>query len=155
MRHKERQEPSNNKGFGPPQRRSWLDELVDQVRAVFVSCGHAVRGVFFTLHSQRNFRIHFLAGIGVLSLGVAFRFSRVEMVLLVLTVSLVMVSELLNTALELTLNLLEARNHPVAKAAKDVAAGGVLLGVFGSIAIGVWLFLPKVLSLMECGACGR
>ncbi len=155
MWHRKQNEPSNNKLVGPPQRRSLPDELVEQVRAVFVSCGHAVRGIIFALRSQRNFRIHLLSAAGVFSLGIVFRFSLVEMALLVLTVSLVMMGELLNTSLELTLNLLEARNHPVAKVAKDVAAGGVLLGVLGSIAIGLFLFLPKVLSLMECGACGH
>ena len=138
----------NGKMTGPPANRTLVDNLFEQVRAVIISCGHALRGLIFTLRSQRNFRIHALAAVGVLVLGPAFQFSRIEMLILVLTVTLVMMGELLNTALELTLNLLEARNHPVAKAAKDVAAGGVLLAVFGSIAVGCYLFLPKVFNLV-------
>ncbi len=136
---------------GPPGKRTPLDELLDQLWSILVSCGYALRGFYFTLRSQRNFRIHTLVGAGVLVLGVAFRFSRVEMVLLILTVSIVMMGELLNTALELTLNLLEARNHPVAKAAKDAAAGGVLLAVVGSVVIGLFLFGSHLLRLLGCG----
>lgn len=131
-------------------KRTALDNVFDQAYEVVVSFGHALRGLNFTLRSQRNFRIHLIAGTGVSVLGIVCGFSRIEMAVLVLTISLVMLGELLNTALELTLNLLEARNHPVAKAAKDVAAGGVLLAVAGSVVIGLILFGPHLIRFVEC-----
>jgi hypothetical protein len=54
-----------------------------------------------------------------------------------------------NTALELTLNLLEAREHPVARAAKDVAAGGVFLMILASVAVGILLFGPRLMAILQ------
>lgn len=125
--------------------------MLEGIRRFLISCGNACRGVLFALRSQRNFRIHFGIGIFVLAAGVALRFNRTEMELLVLTVGLVILGELLNTALELTLNLLEAREHPVARAAKDVAAGGVFLMVLASIVVGIFLFGPRLLAILPMG----
>ncbi len=111
------------------------------------SCFHAVEGILFAAHSQRNFRMHLAAGALVLAAGWWLNFSRLEMVLLILTVSLVISGELLNTALELVLNLLEARDHPVSRAAKDVAAGAVFMAVIGSVGVAVFLFGPKLTAL--------
>lgn len=118
--------------------------LLELMRGILTSCGYACRGIAFALRSQRNFRIHFGVGVAVLAAAVALGFSRTERVLLILTVGLVILGELLNTALELALNLLEAQEHPVARAAKDVAAGGVFLAVLASIAVGLLLFGPRL-----------
>ena len=115
------------------------------------SCLYAWRGVDFAFRTQRNFRIHLLAAGAVWVLALALRFSRIELVLLALTVGLVITAELLNTGMEFVLNLLESRNHPVVRAAKDVAAGGVLLAVFISVGVGILLFGPKLkLCLPHC-----
>ena len=129
-------------------RRPFLIEFVDQMKEIVKSCGFAVEGLGFAFRSQRNFRICCLVGMLATVSGLALHFSRVEMVLLILTVCLIIMGELLNTALELTLNLLEAQNHPVVRAAKDVAAGGVFLAVLGTVVIGLFLFGPKLLSLV-------
>ena len=83
---------------------------------------------------------------GVFLAGLLFRLDILEWILLVLTVCLVIAGELINTSLEYLLNLLEARNHPVARAVKDIAAGAVLMTVLGSIAVGLLLFGPKILE---------
>ena len=122
--------------------------LLEPIRGVMKSVAHAARGIRLALSSQRNFRIHsFIAGAVVVA-GVVVRFGRVEWILLILTVIFVMTAELLNTALEYLLNLLEAHYHPVARTVKDVAAGAVLLAVFGSVAVGLLLFWPRLLSLV-------
>ena len=115
--------------------------------AFVTSCYYAVQGILFAGVSQRNFRIHLVAGVLVLAAGWWLNFSRLEMVVLILTVSMVISGELLNTALELVLNLLEARDHPVARAAKDVAAGAVFIAVIGSVGVAVFLFGPKLAAL--------
>ena len=115
----------------------WLPAILQSIR-------HAVHGMGLALHSQRNFRIHVGVAVLVLLAGFACRFSRQEMALLLLTVSLVLVSEMLNTALEIAMNLVEIRQHPAVRHAKDIAAGAVLLVVLGSILVGALLFGPRL-----------
>ncbi len=119
------------------------------IRSIITSCTYAFNGILLVIRSQRNFRVHLCAAFVVLLAGGLLHFSRLEMVLLVLTVCLVILGELLNTALEFILNLLEARDHPVVKAAKDVAAGGVFMAVLGSIAVALLLFGPRLLLLIQ------
>ena len=118
------------------------------IRNVITSCRWALRGIGFALRSQRNFRIHMLAAVGVLGVGAWLRFNRLEFTLLLLTVMVVILGELLNTAMEFILNLLESRNHPAVRAAKDIAAGGVLMAVVGSVIVGVLLFGPRLLKVV-------
>ncbi len=117
------------------------------VRTVFTSIACAWEGLFYALRSQRNLRIHLAAGVTAVVAAVAMEFSRVELVLVVLTVCLVVLGEMLNTALEFTLNLLEARHHPVVRAAKDLAAGGVLAAVVGSLVVAALLFGPRLWAM--------
>ncbi len=135
------------------RQRSPASQLLDEISAVAASLGHAGRGLVFAILSQRNLRIHVLVGLAVLSAGLALELSRIEMVALVLTVALVVMGELLNTGLELTLNVLEARDHPIARAAKDAAAGGVLLAVIGSVAVGLLILGPRLLALFKFRCC--
>jgi len=110
------------------------------------SCSHALRGLGFALRSQRHLRLHMLAAVGVIAAGLLLHFHRVEWILLLLTGTLVILAELLNTAMEFALNLVEARDHPVVRAAKDIAAGAVLLVAFVSAVIGLFLFGPRLLA---------
>ena len=125
-----------------------MKRLLEPVRALWISCTHAGRGILFAARCQRNFRLHLLAAVAALIAAAALQFDRVEMVLVILTVSMVILGELLNTAMEYTLNLLDAHQHPVVRAAKDIAAGGVLLCVFGSIVVGILLFGPRLWAFL-------
>lgn len=129
--------------------RKKLERNLEGLFSFWISCGHACRGILFVFRSQRNFRIHLLAAVLVLLAAAGFRLSRMETILAVLTATLVIVVELLNTAVEYVLNLLEARHHPVVKTAKDVAAGGVLFSVGASVVIGLLLFGPPLLDLLR------
>ena len=122
---------------------------LEGLRGFWLSCGHACRGIQFVLHSQRNFRIHFLAAVLVLAAAVGLRFSRVELILTLLTVTLVILGELLNTSIEFVLNLLETHHHPVVRTAKDIAAGGVFLTVAGSVLVGLLLFGPRLWAIVR------
>ena len=117
-------------------------------RTIFTSIACAWEGISYALRSQRNLRIHMAAGVTAVVAAVAMELSRVELVLVVLTVCLVVLGEMLNTALEFALNLLEARDHPVVRAAKDLAAGGVLTAVAGSILVGILLFGPRLWAFL-------
>ena len=130
-----------------------MKEVVEAFREFRDSCGHACRGIGFAVHSQRNVRIHLLFGVVVLATAVALKFGTVRLILVILTVMSVIVAELLNTALEFAMDLVEVRHHPVVKTAKDIAAGGVLLAVCSSVVIGLLLFGPAFWAFLR--SCWR
>lgn len=115
--------------------------VVEFLQAVRRSIGFAWNGLSFAFRSQRNFRFHLLAAALVLGAGFFFHLSRIEWILVLLTVSIVISAELFNTALEFALNLLESRDHPVVRHAKDIAASAVLATVLGAVIVGLLVFL--------------
>ncbi|MBI3332720.1 MAG: diacylglycerol kinase family protein [Candidatus Omnitrophica bacterium] len=119
------------------------------ISEVLRSCWIAARGVLLAARSQRNFQIHLLAAAAALLVGALLQLTRMEFILLTVTIALVISAELLNTALEFLLNLMEARDHPVVRATKDVAAGAVLMAVAGSVAVGILLFGPRLCALFR------
>ena len=123
--------------------------VAEFLRSFRTSCSYALRGLSFALRSQRHLRLHMLAAAVVLLAALFLHFRRVEWILLLLTGTLVILAELLNTAMEFALNLVEARDHPVVRAAKDIAAGAVLLVAFVSAVIGLFLFGPRLLLLVR------
>lgn len=123
------------------------------VKALLASFAYAFAGLGYLLRTQRNARIHVLLGACAVALGVLVRLERCEWLVLVLTITLVLAGEGLNTALEVTVNLVTCDYHPLARIAKDVAAGAVLLCALASIIIGGIIFWPHlwpiVLSLLK------
>jgi diacylglycerol kinase (ATP) len=104
----------------------------------------AIEGLIHCLRSQRNMRIHFLLAVSVLILGIYLNFSRIEMVILTSTVALVLFAEMINTALEFTLDLFKAENHPLVKLSKDISAGSVLITAIVAIIVGYSLFFNRI-----------
>ncbi len=108
----------------------------------FKVAGSGLRHAFLT---QTNFQIQLSIGIVVLILAFAFRFSRMEWLVLILTIGLVLLAELLNTVVEVVVDLaVQEKLLPEAKIAKDVSAAAVLLVSFVSILVGLILFWPHV-----------
>jgi diacylglycerol kinase (ATP) len=101
----------------------------------------ALNGILLSFRTQRHLRIHF--GVAVLALiaGFVWRLSRVELLILVIAISMVLLAELFNTALETVVDLVTMDYHPLAKVAKDVAAGAVLVTTINAAMIGAVLFL--------------
>lgn len=99
---------------------------------------------------QRNLRLHLAAAAGAILLALALRVTGAELALLVLTVGLVLVAELLNTALEALVDLAVGEYHQLAKAAKDVAAAAVLVSALAALLVGAIIFLPR-LAALSCG----
>jgi diacylglycerol kinase len=120
---------------------SWLIGLIR-------SFGFAFAGIGALLRSQRNAQIHAVATIVVLAAGIFFGASLGEWIALILAIALVFSLEALNTALEAVVDLVSPQPHPLAKKAKDVAAGAVLIGAIGAAVIGGLIFLPKLLALI-------
>ncbi|MDQ3428761.1 MAG: diacylglycerol kinase [Actinomycetota bacterium] len=97
---------------------------------------HAYRGVVSAVRTQRNMRFHVLAAVGVLVLSLLVGVSELELAVLVLTILVVFVTEMLNTAMEFVVDLVTTEYHPLAKLAKDVSAGAVLVSSVGAVLVG-------------------
>lgn len=109
------------------------------------SFSHAFRGISILFKTQPNFWIHTIAAIVITILGFWLHISAGEWATLVLAMAIVIITEALNTAFEIDINLTSPEYHPYARDTKDVAAGAVLLSVIGAIIVGLIIFLPKVL----------
>src|SRR5262245_8273329 len=109
----------------------------------------AVRGIAIMLKTQHNAWLHAVATIAVMAVGVAVRLSVSEWCWIVLAVSSVWTAETLNTAFEFLTDVASPDFHPIAAKAKDVAAGAVLLAACGAAVIGVMVFGPHVLGLLQ------
>lgn len=94
----------------------------------------AFEGIVYVLRTQRNMQVHVAAGLLVLILAVILGVSRFELLALVIVVSLVLVAEMFNTALEAAIDAVITSYHPLVKIAKDVAAGAVLIAALAAVA---------------------
>lgn len=106
------------------------------------SFGHAFRGLGFMLKTQHNAWIHLVATIVVVAGGVALNISASDWRWIVLAIGLVWVTEIVNTAFEHLCNVVQPEFHVSVKAAKDVAAGAVLVAAITAAIIGALVFWP-------------
>ncbi|HKY52447.1 MAG TPA: diacylglycerol kinase family protein [Candidatus Limnocylindria bacterium] len=113
------------------------------------SFGFALEGVSYLIRTQRNARIELAIGAVVLVLAAWLGVTSVEWAVLVLTIALVLALEALNTSIELAVTLASPERQPRAKAAKDVAAAMVLIGVVASVLVGLAVLGPKVTALVS------
>ncbi len=98
---------------------------------------------------EQNLLIHFIATIMVTILGIYFKLELYEWLLVYSMVTLVITSELINSAIELTVDLYTKKFHPLAMVAKDVAAAAVVTSAFTAICVGLYVFLPKFIGLIN------
>lgn len=115
-------------------------------RPVYVSFNDALQGVIYVVRTQRNMKIHLMTGLLVIILATALGVSRVELMILLLTVGGVFVTEVINTALEEIVNLITYEHHPLAAIVKNVAAGAVLIASLISVSIGYLVFIDYILK---------
>lgn len=104
----------------------------------------AFAGLAFLLRTQRNARIHLLAGALACGVGAWLGISRVEWAVIVFTIALVIILEGLNTAVEAAIDLASPEIHPLARAAKDLAAGMVLVAAIASVVVGLLILGPPL-----------
>lgn len=114
------------------------------------SLGYALQGILWTVANERNFRIHLTFVILVIGVSVILSVSKVEAAILSIAITLVLAAELMNTALEKAVDLSIGNKFlPDAKIAKDAAAGAVLVTAINSIIVGLIIFLPKLIILLN------
>lgn len=109
-------------------------------KGFFRSFRCAASGIMSGVVNERNLRIHIVAMLYVLYFSSFYQLSRAEFIALVITVCVVIITEMLNTAVEAAVDLVTERYATLAKAAKDAAAGAVLVATAMSVVIGVVLF---------------
>lgn len=101
---------------------------------------YAIEGVVHVFRTQRHMRFHFLTMVLVLVFSLVLRLKREEVIVLLFTISLVLAAEMFNTAIEAVVDLVTQTYHPLAKFAKDIAAGAVLITSINALAVAFLLF---------------
>jgi diacylglycerol kinase len=116
------------------------------LRRIVKSFAFAFAGLDYLIRTQSNFWIHLTAALCVVLFSVLLGLDGAELAALALAIGLVLLAEAMNTALEAAVNLASPDIHPLAKAAKDVAAAGVLIAALTALAVGTALLLPRLLA---------
>lgn len=108
------------------------------------SMNAAVEGILYTFRSERNMKIHYLASFLVLIASLFCNFTKLEFIMMLGSITMVVICEMINTAVEKTVDLCTQEFHPLAKIAKDVAAGAVLVSALYSVVVAYILFYNKL-----------
>ena len=101
---------------------------------------YAINGMVFCVRHERNMRIHIIAMIYVAYFAQFYELSRSEIILLIIVCALVMMTEMINTAIEVVIDKVSPQYSPLAKVGKDVAAGAVFLSAVMAVVVGILLF---------------
>ncbi|AAM24228.1 MAG: Diacylglycerol kinase [Caldanaerobacter subterraneus] len=113
-------------------------------RNLIDSFNYAIEGILHVFKTQRNMKIHFAIAIAVLFFCLFLDLTRVEFVIILFTISLVLIAEMINTAIETTIDMLVRNYNPMAKIAKNVAAGAVLIAAVNSVLVAYLIFFDRV-----------
>ena len=109
---------------------------------------YAFEGLKYAFLYEQNLTVHILATIVVIILGFIFNISIIEWLVLFLIIGLVIATELINTSIEATIDLITDEINPLAKVAKDTAAAAVLIFGITALIVGTIIFLPKIIVLI-------
>jgi diacylglycerol kinase len=110
------------------------------------SFGYAFAGLGYAYKSQFNFKVHVIALVVTVTAGWWYKLPAVEWLWVIIASGLVLVTELLNTAIEVLVDLVSPAVHPKARIIKDVAAGAVLVAALTALVIGLVIFIPKIVD---------
>ena len=112
------------------------------------SFGYALDGLKLSVKIDQNVRFHISFGTVVVVLALFLHVSRLEIIFLLLAIFFVLITEMINTAIEEMTNLIKREHSEEARIAKDVAAAAVLLSAIFATLIGVIVFLPHLLNFL-------
>ena len=112
--------------------------------SLWKSFGHAAAGIVHVLRTQRNARIHLAVAIAVVLLGLMLRLPRLHWAVLVITIGMVFIAEFVNTVIEALVDLISPEIHPLARVAKDVASGAVLVLAVMAAVVGLLILGPPL-----------
>jgi diacylglycerol kinase (ATP) len=120
-----------------------------KVKELIDSFNYAVSGIVSAMKLEKSLRIHYIAAITVIGFSNLFNLTRVEFMILLLTVVLVVVLEMINTAIEKTIDMITREYHPLARVIKDVSAGAVLIASFNAVIVGYLMFFERLNPFKE------
>lgn len=124
------------------------DKPLIPTNTFFRSFGFAFQGILYVIHTQRNMRVHFGLGVVAVLMALWLGLTAGEWAALLVAMALVYCLEMVNTVVEAVVDLVTDTYHPLAKVAKDVAAGAVLVATLFATAIGAFLFLPRLVLII-------
>jgi len=152
---RQRAQPASPLAFASaPERHRHLAESVAKAPALprsqvgfWRSFVYAGNGLVYVMRTQRNARVHAAIGTAAILLGIVLHVSPVEFALIFVAITCVFIAEMFNTVAEACVDLATQEYHPLARIAKDVAAGAVLANAVLSVIIGCFVFLPHLWPL--------
>ena len=116
---------------------------------LYKSFGYAFEGIFTCIRNERNMKIHCAMAVAVVIAGAVFGLTATEWCICLTLFGLVMALELVNTAVESVVDLVTQEKKPLAKIAKDTAAGAVLIAAIMAAMVGLIIFVPKLLAVCK------
>jgi len=123
-------------------------ELKNKKRTFIDSVKNCLEGIIYTFNHENNFKREIIIGLLVIIAGFLFKISIIEWSIVLLLINFILVCELLNTALEKTVDLYTKEYNAIGKVIKDAAGGAVLTMCIFSATIGLLIFIPKVISFI-------
>lgn len=115
-----------------------------KIKSIIDSFNYAVTGILTAMKTEKNLRFHYIIAILVIVFSLFFDFSRLEFLIMLFAISLVIVSEMINTSIEKAIDIFTKQYHPLAKIAKDIAAGAVLIASMNALVVGYLLFFDRL-----------
>lgn len=120
------------------------EKIVKKNKSFATALGHAMDGVIRAFKTERNLRIDYIIGLIVLVASLFFDFTKTEFACICLTIGFVIFAEMINSTVEYIVDLITDKYDDRAKAAKDIAAGGVLIASCVSVVVAYFLFVDKI-----------
>ena len=117
------------------------------MKKIIKSFKYAFEGIFTGIKEEQNIKKHIAIMILVIIFGIILKISKIEWIICIALFGLVISMEMINTAIENTVDLITKEKNEQAKIAKDVAAGAVLVSAIASAIIGLMIFLPRILAI--------
>ncbi|MBL4935165.1 diacylglycerol kinase [Clostridium sp. YIM B02515] len=115
-----------------------------KVRKLLDSFNYAINGIIHAVRTQRNMRIHMISSLLVLTACFFYDLKKLEILILTITITMVIVAEMFNTAIECTIDVAANYYHPLAKIAKNTAAGAVLITAINAVVVGYIIFWDRL-----------
>ena len=118
-------------------------------RSIIDSFNYAVSGIILSIKTEKNMLKHYIIALIVLGLSLFFDFTRLEFLILLFAIALVLTLEMINTAIEKTVDMITKDYHPLARIAKDISAGAVLIAAANALIVGYLLFFDRLNQFSE------
>ena len=110
---------------------------------------YATRGIISAFKTEQNLLVHTIALIINVILMIVLKLNTLECALIAVVITLVFALEMVNTAIEYAIDMAMPQIHPLAKISKDVSSGAVLMASIGALAVGLIIYLPKIIELLK------